>query len=1138
MKKFVAIISLVSILISCVPALSATATTQPTAPSQSSSQVASEAPTQSTQENVETFEKPQIAETAAFSLPENFVAVESSLEINYDDLCSLSDFYNGYSIAKIYNQNVTSFKVSKGAVTSSYDDAVIKSQGDTSLYACGVGSAEVLLVESSKLTTAKNILNGAQSSETINAITLKVSVTPAPLTIVYFSGQSNSEGSVAANLGYHPEDSVVCEKGEIYSTYGPSNETRGLRITGLSNLGACTKDNANDYVAGSLGNSNTKSISSKELAYKPYALSTSGGGKTGPDSGFAYMWNQLSGDKVWTVNAAWGGTSVNKWIESGEAYIRAIAVFKAAQKTYEAELSSGHYTEGSRLCIWVQGEADKANSITNYRRDLLIAKDLLTRNLSLDKFGIIITRSSKDSNHKNQKDLYLTTPRIVQPALGNDPTYPDIYLVSRAHELWVDDPSVKEYFSSVYPSGVLSYPLRSNATISAIPKTVYDVHNDIHFSQAGHNENGLDAAKNMYDACIGADREISVKWLKENGYYATDYVNANVGIPFIMQPRISPPQEGKKYSVVTDTSYLTYDKNTAKFTPKKSGTTYIRLVDSDSNIISSLSVNIKTFKLDTPYVESFENTRTGAKITWNKIEGAYKYRIFYHDGTQYRTLATVSETSYTHTAAVSSTTYTYTVRCVGSDGSFESDYIKEGFKNLYLKPPVITAVENDAKGVKVSWEHLNGAQLYRVYRKDSVNTSWTRLGDTASTSFVDKTAKSNTSYTYTVRCLSADASSFTSSFDQTGKTIKYIAVPNISLLYQNVYGITITWNSVAGASNYRVYKKTSSGWEAVADTNSTTYYDGTATKKQSYTYSVRCISSDGKTFLSGFDSTGFTINLSLATPKITSFENTRDGVKITWSKVSGAYKYRVFYHDGTQYRTLATVSDTTYTHTSAVSSTTYTYTVRCVGADGSFESSYVKEGFSHLYLAPPVISNPTNTINGVKITWAKMPGAELFRIYRKATGETSWTKIGESTINSFTDTNVTSNSKYTYTVRCLSADKKKFTSSFNQTGKTITFISAPKIKSAKSTNNGVSISWNKVPGAKKYRVFVKTNSGWKSIGETTSTTFLHRNVIKNRMYTYTVRCVSSDSKQFVSGYYPNGYTIIHKLTLKKDIRKP
>ncbi len=55
-------------------------------------------------------------------------------------------------------------------------------------------------------------------------------------------------------------------------------------------------------------------------------------------------------------------------------------------------------------------------------------------------------------------------------------------------------------------------------------------------------------------------------------------------------------------------------------------------------------------------------------------------------------------------------------------------------------------------------------------------------------------------------------------------------------------------------------------------------------------------------------------------------------------------------------------------------------------------------------------------------------------------------------------------------------------------------LATPKISKVESINGGVKISWRRVNGAEKYRVYVKNGKSWKKLADTTSTTFNDKNV--------------------------------------------
>ena len=263
---------------------------------------------------------------------------------------------------------------------------------------------------------------------------------------------------------------------------------------------------------------------------------------------------------------------------------------------------------------------------------------------------------------------------------------------------------------------------------------------------------------------------------------------------------------------------------------------------------------------------------------------------------------------------------------------------------------------------------------------------------------------------------------------------------------------------------------------------------------------------------------------SLATPKISKAESVYGGVKISWGKVNGAEKYRVYYKGSKGWTRMVDTTSTSYIDKDVSSGKNYTYTVRCINSSATkFTSGYNGKGKSIKYIAAPEISKLESVNGGVKISWNKSNGAEKYRIYYK--GSKGWTRMVDTTSTSYIDKDVSSGKNYTYTVRCINSSATKFTSGYDSKGKSVKYISAPKITKAESVDGGVKISWNKSNGAEKYRVYYKSRKGWTRMVDTTSTSYIDKDVSSGKTYTYTVRCINSSANKFTSGYDSKGVTV-------------
>ncbi len=360
-------------------------------------------------------------------------------------------------------------------------------------------------------------------------------------------------------------------------------------------------------------------------------------------------------------------------------------------------------------------------------------------------------------------------------------------------------------------------------------------------------------------------------------------------------------------------------------------------------------------------------------------------------------------------------------------------------------------------------------------------------------------------------------------------TAATLAAPTLNTPVNTTAGVKVSWKAVKGAAKYRVFVKNGKSWKALGDTTATAFTHKAAVSGTNYTYTVRCLSADGKSFTSGYNSAGKSATF-IAAPQITDLSNQTGGVSIKWRAVKGAAKYRVFMKSGTTWKALGNTSGTFYTHTAAVSGCKYTYTVRCVSADGkSFTSDYNREGKSVSFIAAPKITDLSNLTGGVKITWGAVRGAPQYRVFVWKSGK--WNKLGDTSSTSFIHKDVQSGYNYTYTVRCLSADKKSFISGY-RTGSITTFVKTPEITSITDEANGARLTWTACPGADYYRIYIKNGSTWTVLSDVMSTSYIHA-AVHQTSYTYTIRCMNKNSVE-VSGYNAAGWTHRYRIPAVLD----
>ena len=190
--------------------------------------------------------------------------------------------------------------------------------------------------------------------------------------------------------------------------------------------------------------------------------------------------------------------------------------------------------------------------------------------------------------------------------------------------------------------------------------------------------------------------------------------------------------------------------------------------------------NALTFKTsDTPLISDVSYNSNGVKLKWTKLYGINGYRVYRRSANQSswtRVKSATTSNSFTDTTANFGEVYYYTVRACYkyTSGNVWTSYDKVGSSAVYMAAPVSKISSATTSSITVKWNKVNGAYGYRVYRRLSNESSWTRIkSKTTATYFTDTSAKRGNTYYYTVRAyLKVDDTYHWSLYDNTGVKAK------------------------------------------------------------------------------------------------------------------------------------------------------------------------------------------------------------------------------------------------------------------------------------------------------------------------------------------------------------------------------
>ncbi|MCD8109556.1 MAG: Ig-like domain-containing protein, partial [Clostridiales bacterium] len=445
-------------------------------------------------------------------------------------------------------------------------------------------------------------------------------------------------------------------------------------------------------------------------------------------------------------------------------------------------------------------------------------------------------------------------------------------------------------------------------------------------------------------------------------YTKPELTNTSTGIQ-VDWPEITDASEYQIYKeteddswslvqTTADTSWIDQDVSSGSVC-----TYMIRTVLTDGTVYDSVE-NSVTF-LSVPTLLGVTNTSSGIEVTWETVEGAASYRVYYKQSTassySSRSVTAGSDSTQSTTLSLTSgTEYDFYVAAY-ADGSLSGG--SETMTIYYLKAPTVT-LSNSSTGIQLSWSEISGAEEYKIYRKTEED-SYSLVDTTADIEWLDTDVTGGTAYTYQVYTCSGDYVSAGS----TEKTLIYLSTPTLLSLANTSGGVEVTWETVEGAASYRVYYKQStassySSRSVTAGSDSTQSLTLSLTGGTEYDFYVAAYA-DG-TLSDGSET--MTICY-LKTPTVTLSKDST-GIQLSWEEVTGAEGYRIYRKTGEgSYSLMETTSETSWTDKEISDGMIYTYQVYAYSGD------FVSSGSAEVSNTITDISSCTITLSADSFTY-------------------------------------------------------------------------------------------------------------------------------------------------------------------------
>lgn len=403
--------------------------------------------------------------------------------------------------------------------------------------------------------------------------------------------------------------------------------------------------------------------------------------------------------------------------------------------------------------------------------------------------------------------------------------------------------------------------------------------------------------------------------------------------------------------------------------------------------------------------------------------------------------------------------------------------------------PVLQRPANTENGIEITWEAVNNASSYIVYRSLIVDKEKRDFKEIATVNaptvtFEDTQAVPGELYAYTVQACNGNSKGGISS----EKTYRRLTKPIVSYKIEED-GLRIVWEEVKGASVYRLEKVENGQWKHFMNVSyDLEWLDEEVEFGQKYQYRIRAVSSSIES--SNLSDESLVVEFEVQydwfdAPK--SFKVANNGytqLRLTWEPVEGAEGYRIYRSDkeNGEFLLVETTSEEKYIDKNLVTDKKYYYKMKAFVGDRETDFTEVKSGTPKV-LVPKMKKKASVTSNSIKVSWNKSTGAHGYYVYRKQGVSGEWKQIATITdaeTTSYKDTKATG--RYYYAVRAY----KKVN------GKTYTSLRANSIQSSvlkktkitlkqKGIEQKVTVSWTQIKNADGYQVYMKVgkNGTWK-----------------------------------------------------------